>query len=387
MMIQTWALLVDAYRQLCARKLFWVTLLLGVLVVLAFASVGINDQGLTLLVWQLPSQVGQVTLTRQTMPPDVLYRTMFATLAVPIWLSWVAVVLGLVATAGIIPDMIQGGTIESMLSRPIGRVRLLLTRFVGGLLFVALQVLVFCLLVFLVIALRGRSLAPEVFLAVPVVVLMYSYLYAVCVLLGLLTRSTIAALLLTLLFWMLVFLVNTADGIVVTIHEQARAELDQQRSRVERMERNAAEVLLREANDLRAAEGLEPLDALDPSPEPQALDARDVRLPAARGRVASLERDDRLAGLWRRGIYAAKTLLPKTQETIGLLERWTIDRQALNRLAPTPQDEQERTRLQAQQAVQQAFASRPLWWVLGTSLAFEAVVLALASWIFARRDF
>ncbi len=33
------------------------------------------------------------------------------------------------------------------------------------------------------------------------------------------------------------------------------------------------------------------------------------------------------------------------------------------------------------------FHSRSPWWIVGTSLAFEAVILALASWVFCRRDF
>jgi hypothetical protein len=31
--------------------------------------------------------------------------------------------------------------------------------------------------------------------------------------------------------------------------------------------------------------------------------------------------------------------------------------------------------------------SRSVWWVVGTSLAFEAIVLLIAAWIFCRRDY
>jgi hypothetical protein len=31
--------------------------------------------------------------------------------------------------------------------------------------------------------------------------------------------------------------------------------------------------------------------------------------------------------------------------------------------------------------------ARSEWWIVGTSLAFEGVVLGLAAWIFCRRDF
>ena len=42
---------------------------------------------------------------------------------------------------------------------------------------------------------------PSLFLASPYVALLFSYVYAVCVLLGIWTRSTIAALMLAILFY------------------------------------------------------------------------------------------------------------------------------------------------------------------------------------------
>jgi hypothetical protein len=30
---------------------------------------------------------------------------------------------------------------------------------------------------------------------------------------------------------------------------------------------------------------------------------------------------------------------------------------------------------------------RSLWWVVGTSLLFEAFILGIGAWIFSRRDF
>jgi len=46
-----------------------------------------------------------------------------------------------------------------------------------------------------------------------------------------------------------------------------------------------------------------------------------------------------------------------------------------------------RAEQEAQMAAQDAIGNRPLWWVLGTSFIFEAIVLGLAALIFKRRDF
>ena len=42
---------------------------------------------------------------------------------------------------------------------------------------------------------------------------------------------------------------------------------------------------------------------------------------------------------------------------------------------------------QVQQRLQNEYGARSLWYVVGTSLVFEAVVLSLACWIFVRRDY
>ena len=48
-MIQTLALLNAAYRELNARKLFWVTMVISLLIVAVFAALGINEKGITVL--------------------------------------------------------------------------------------------------------------------------------------------------------------------------------------------------------------------------------------------------------------------------------------------------------------------------------------------------
>ena len=57
MLRQTTAMLVDAYRELAAGKLFWVTMLLSLLCVGAFAMVGINETGMTVLWYTIPIDV------------------------------------------------------------------------------------------------------------------------------------------------------------------------------------------------------------------------------------------------------------------------------------------------------------------------------------------
>src|SRR4051812_10750859 len=134
-LIQTGAVFVDAYRELNARKMFWVVLVISGLVVIAFAGVGIDEKGLSIFGFSLP-----IPFNTTMMPRADFYKMIFDSAGVGFWLSWLATILALISTAGIFPDMLTGGSIDLYLSKPISRLRLFLTKYLSALLFVALQV-------------------------------------------------------------------------------------------------------------------------------------------------------------------------------------------------------------------------------------------------------
>ena len=157
-MIQTLALFLDAYRELNAKKLFWITLSLSGVVMILFALVGINGPNITLT---------GLHFNVSPLDPFTVYKMVFSLIVIGIWLSWAAVVLALISTAGLFPDLISGGTIDLYLSKPISRLRLFLTKYATGLLFVTLQVSVFALGSFLVFGLRATSGTQACFLQFP----------------------------------------------------------------------------------------------------------------------------------------------------------------------------------------------------------------------------
>lgn len=399
-MTQTWALLVDSYRELNARRLFWVVLVISALIVGAFAAVGINDRGLTVLWWEFPAPFNSTWIE-----PGEFYKLMYVNLGVKIWLGWAAAILALISTAAIIPDFVSGGAIELTLCRPLGRVRLLLTKYFGSLLFVGLQVGAFTLASFLVIGLRGGSWEPKLFLSIPLVTLFFSYLYCVCALLGLLTRSSIAALLLTIGFWLATFGLNTTDDVLLGMRVQKTLEIESGERQRE-----------------RALKQIEELSAPPPPAEPGAAagsggaggDPTQDEAKAVK-RAADLERrQERLADIekglsevraalipierWHRRVFVLKTIFPKTSETTGLNERWMT--QSVNQKIAGRQESDQPVNAapfgtprfniklaEFAQRVEAEKASRTTLWIIGTSVLFEAAVLGLACWIFARRDF
>jgi ABC-type transport system involved in multi-copper enzyme maturation permease subunit len=387
---QTAALFLDAYRELNAKRLFWFVLVISLLVVCAFAMVGIGPRGLTVLWFEFDTPM----VTSKRFPPELLYKFIFSQLAIPIWLTWIATVLALVSTAGIIPDFVASGSIELSLSKPISRARLLITKFLTGLLFVTLQVVLFTAASFLVIGLRGGAWEPRLFLAVPIVVCFFSYLYCICALLGLVTRSTIASLLLTLLVWFAVFAVHSVEQVFVSQKLTAQMRIETLTRMVATLEGQVA----REKAALAApAEGEAPVTppatpsvAPPVAPTQAALDKRLVDLADERG---SLDRWNR----WQGRLFAAKTVLPKTSETIELLARNLMSDQDIKRFMPEDRDvappgggifsEVPINVRELQSRIETEKRSRTVGWVIGTSLAFEAAMLAIACVIFIRKDF
>ena len=72
-------------------------------------------------------------------------------------------------------------------------------KFATSLLFVLLQVTLFCVGVFLCMGIRLGDWEWKIFAAIPVVTLFFSYLFSVNVLFGVWTRSALAALLITMM--------------------------------------------------------------------------------------------------------------------------------------------------------------------------------------------
>ena len=385
---QTTAMLIDAYRELAAGKLFWVTMLLSFLCVVVFAMIGLNERGITVLWYTIPIEV----FNSNVISEPLFYKMVFLNLGIGIWLTWVATVLALVSTSGIYPTLLTGGQIETMLSKPISRWRLFLTKFGTGLLFVALQVSVFCVASVFVIGLRGGAWMPEILLSIPIVLAFFSFLFSIMVLLGMLTRSTIASLLLTILVWFVLFLVNTTDGIIVSQHEGMKIQANKLEERLELAEENARVMYIakqrREGNELP-----EDYQATD-----DELYTVNVFLPSLRDRLEDRKEMIRSLAPWRQGIFIAKTLLPKTSETIGLLNRYAMSQEDIDALMDVGSDKQRTTvdeetgevrvsQADQNRAMSEAMSKRSVGWVLGTSFAFEAVMLLIAGTLFARRDF
>lgn len=379
-MTQTFAIFLDAYRDLNARKMFWITLVLTGLVIAFFAMWAPDGNEMTFLTmrWSQPH-------ARAWYEVNLLQKGLISW-----WLGWGAGIMALISTTSIFPDFIAGGAIDLYLSKPIGRLRLFLSKYVAALMFVLGQALVFSIGAFLVVGIRVGEWKWGLFLTIPLIGLYFSFLFSFCVLIGVLTRSSIAALTLTLLLWLIIFGVDFAETVTFTIQtiSETRAELQQQRAD------RAQEELNHPPSSPIADSPTQPWLSFKPRPMPP----KERREDALR-QVQDAKAEAEGYAKWHTGLFIAKTVLPKTSETIGMMSRALIPEQEASELDASSikrrmgdyEDEDFAVNVHAmvEGGVRAArtIRERSVGWVIGTSLLFELCMLGLAARVFCRRDY
>ncbi len=115
------------------------------------------------------------------------------------------VLMAIVVTAGSIPAMLARGAADLLLPKPIGRGRLLLYKYVGGLFFVLLHATVLIGGTWAALAWRSGWWSPGYLGCILVVVSFFAVLHAVSVLVGVVARSAVAPILATIGTWTFCF--------------------------------------------------------------------------------------------------------------------------------------------------------------------------------------
>jgi ABC-type transport system involved in multi-copper enzyme maturation permease subunit len=137
------------------------------------------------------------------------------------WIAgWVGIIVSVIVTGGFIPNMLRKGTIDLLLVKPISRPALLLYKYLGGLLFVFFNVAVFVGGTWLVFGLTTNFWSPWYLTSALVLVFFFGILYSLSTLVGVLTRSTLASILVTIGCWVGLWLI----GIVYSLCHPAELQ-------------------------------------------------------------------------------------------------------------------------------------------------------------------
>lgn len=371
-MIQIFAILQDSLRLLLSRKLFWLSLGLSVLASVAlFGLYTFNEQGIRFLWFDT---FKNPMLRASSDGPRLFVSGLFNEFYVRFWLAWAAIILAIISTASVLPEFLSGGSIELSLSKPISRLTLYSAKVLGSLLFVFAQTSVGVGAAVLLLGFLHGLWLPNALLAIPFITLQFFYLYSFSALLAVITRSTLACLLGTAVFWFLIFLVQFASNRLDEVAAQGRA-------RLEREERRATLVRAQFEENNR-----------DPTPLESAKLLNHERV--------IKDQQNMLDSIspWRQSLNIAKLIVPKTgdvqtivanvtgapnaREVVGLFE--TEERPMRPRHMSEEQwDDIREVDAAGKTAIRNISAAKSL----GSSAGISLVIFGLGALIFARRDF
>ena len=129
---------------------------------------------------------------------------------ISIVVGFIGVIAAILVTASIIPNMFDAGSVALLLSKPISRSLLFLSKFAGGCWFVLIIGAYLIGGLWLVLGWRLDYWQHRLLLCVPVLLFLFLVYYSVSALAGLIWRNTIVAVMVTILFWLVCTIVGSA---------------------------------------------------------------------------------------------------------------------------------------------------------------------------------
>jgi ABC-2 type transport system permease protein len=151
----------------------------------------------------------------------VTFETIFSVI-----LYMICTFLAVFATAHLVPRMQEKGTVDLYLARPVGRVSLLLSRYLAGLILAGSNVVYLIGTIWLIVAWKTHVMHARFLLAGLIIFLLIAVLLAFAFLIGVMTSSTAVSIMTTYglaLFGVILFVAH--DKLTAAVSKQWQANL------------------------------------------------------------------------------------------------------------------------------------------------------------------
>lgn len=142
-----------------------------------------------------------------------------------VFLYFVCTFLAIFATAHLVPRMQEKGTIDLYLSRPVSRVRLLLSRYVAGLILAASNVIYLMGSIWLIVAWKTQVFNPRFLMAGSIIFLIIAVLLAFAFLVGVVTSSTAVSIMTSYGIFFFGLMLAAHDKIAAAVSKEWQAWL------------------------------------------------------------------------------------------------------------------------------------------------------------------
>ncbi len=203
----TKALFKDALYQVLDNKVFRLLVILILFLVLPTFLIAAKPDALVICFgWKEYNYVDVLSTFQIPVPsmPEDMSTTLIQavqTLLVDQIGGTFGLIFAVAATAFFVPRMVEKGAADTVFSKPVSRWALLFSRYVAGLLFVGILTSVLVLGMYLGLSLNSGYSDLGFLWSVPVMVYKYAVLHAFSLLVAVMTRSSVAAILTTLMFF------------------------------------------------------------------------------------------------------------------------------------------------------------------------------------------
>lgn len=141
------------------------------------------------------------------------------------FLYFLCTFLAIFATAHLVPRMQEKGTVDLYLSRPIGRVRLLLSRYVAGLLLAASNIFYLIVSMWLIVVWKTHIVHARFLLAGGIILFVVATLLAFAFLVGVVTSSTAVSIMTTYALFLFGFMLVAHDRFAAVVSKEWQAWL------------------------------------------------------------------------------------------------------------------------------------------------------------------
>jgi ABC-type transport system involved in multi-copper enzyme maturation permease subunit len=229
----------DTFRQSLASKLFWVMLGITVLCTVFCLGMSVDTPGErerhpAEIPDRYPGKLATPEIRAEGVPisggtmslgfglvefPVPKFRA-DAVRYFQVWLAGmladtVGVLLALLWTAGFLPTFLEPHAVTVLLAKPAPRWSLLVGKYLGVVLFVALHAVFFVAGTWFAMGIATGVWDATYWFAVPLLVVSFAVFYAFSALLAVVSRSTVVAIFGTVLFWVLCWAMNATRHTVV----------------------------------------------------------------------------------------------------------------------------------------------------------------------------
>lgn len=203
-----WEITKQTIREAFARKIFimfaGVSSLVLVLFAIAFISVGLED---------LSGSIQMDTGRDMGMMEEVVNGIKLF-IVVPLFGG--GLFLSIFSVSSFIPNMLEKGSIDVLLSKPISRSQILFGKFIGGTIVVLVNIAYLVIGIWFLIGLKFGVWDPSFLITIFTITFAFAVLYSLIILIGILSQNSILAMMLSyLIFFILSPILNMRDQIML----------------------------------------------------------------------------------------------------------------------------------------------------------------------------